>query len=124
MLSQLIEPLVADTHQGSHLVKEGTGTTRTVAIHAQLCRTAVEEYDFGILTTNVNQCLSLGMSRIGIHRCCHDFLQEGGIQLFGGSHTDRSRHADADGNITDLGNNGIKILGNQPAHLCMMTLIV
>ena len=92
---QLAHLLVVHAHQHAHLVDECTRAAGTVAIHAQLHFSTMEEDDLGVLATDVDERLGLGMCILGIDGCSHHLLYKLSPELFGGSHAHAARYAEA-----------------------------
>ena len=93
---QLAHLLVFYAHQHTHLVDESTRSASTVAVHAQFhISVFLEEDHLRVLATNIDERLSLRMSRTGIDRCCHHLLHKLRLELFGSSHSYASRYADS-----------------------------
>ena len=93
---QLAHLLVLYAHQHTHLVDESTRSAGAVAVHAQFhISVFLEEDNLRVLATNIDERLSLRMSRTGIDRCSHHLLYKLRLELFGSSHSYASRYADS-----------------------------
>ena len=93
---QFAHLLVFYAHQHTHLVDESTRSAGTVAVHAQFhISVFLEEDNLRILAANIDERLSLRMSRTGIDRCSHHLLYKLRLELFGSSHSYASRYADS-----------------------------
>ena len=93
---QFAHLLVLYAHQHTHLVDESARSAGTVAVHAQFhISVFLEEDNLRILATDIDECLSLRMSRTGIDRCSHHLLYKLRLELFGSSHSYASRYADS-----------------------------
>ena len=94
---EVIEAGSVGVQQGSHLVDEGTGATSTRTIHA-LFGDRLEVGDLGILTTEFEKHVGVGIPTLDGGRLSHDLLNESKAQCLCGSQSRRS--------------------GNGRAHLC------
>ena len=122
--SQFAHALVVHAHEHTHLVDKGSRTTGAVAVHSQFHAPIVlEEYDLGILPSNVDECLGLRMCMAGIDACRYHFLYKLRLQLFGGGHPHASRNADVCWCITCQFVNFLEIARHKFAYTGVVSLV-
>ena len=74
---QLAHPLVIYAHEYTHLVDEGTRASGAVAVHAQFHASVfLEEDHLGVLSSDVDERLCLGMGVFCIYCCRHYLLHK------------------------------------------------
>ena len=88
---QLVESRGVGVQQGGHLVDERTGSAGARAVHA-LFRYRFEVGDLGVLTTELQQDVGIGVPVLHRSGLGHDLLDERDSQGIGSAQSGRSRH--------------------------------
>ena len=120
---EVVHPLIVTAHEHRHLVDEGAGAARTVAVHTQLRGLPVEEHHLGILAADIDQRLRLWVTVTCKHCGSDNLLHKLGIEVFGRRHAYGTRDAERYAYVGKLPGNLSKIRTDKLFYLGIMAFI-